>query len=370
MPKTLTAKDLLVTGAIITCDPSSTLSQALAKLNSSHDAVFVVDKKNELLGVISPYYVMYQTKYPPTTKVRNCLFRPPKLKYETPIWEIARHMVESKVYFLPVFGDDGAWAGIVSVRRMMQAITEYPDLERELEARKRQRRLITVSADETIDDARALLRNGGVSRLPVVDASGKLVGILTRFDLRTAFAAPLSSPNLFSRQGERRKRFSEPIRNYFKRQVVTVSQKTSLSTMIDTMLTQRIGSIVIINQRWQPVGILSYRDILEAMAGQHREKAQPVVLTTPEGFENKIEALDFLERFVRKLQKWGVAEWIEATVDVERNAAHEERRYAITMRTHHPKSDSYVGKAIDFRLKAALHKAADKIEQQARRGKD
>ncbi|OGY16109.1 MAG: hypothetical protein A2785_00795 [Candidatus Chisholmbacteria bacterium RIFCSPHIGHO2_01_FULL_49_18] len=367
MPQTLTAKDLLVTEGILTCLPSNTLAQAFAKLNSSHDAVFVVDEKNELLGVISPYYVMFQTKFPPTTKVRNCLFHPPKLNFSTPIWEIARQMVQAKIYFLPVFADNGKWEGIVSVYRIMQAVTEDPQIEKELADRKRSTRIITIRNDAEISEARALLGNGGVSRLPVVDENGKLVGILTRYDLREAFAAPLSSPNLFSRQGEKRKRFSEPIRNYYKQQVVTATHKTPLAQMINTMLSQQIGSILTVNEKWQPVSILSYRDILEAISDLRGERKEAVTLSAPDDFEHKLETLDILEKFVRKLQERGQGEWMEATIEVIRNAAETVKRFEVTLKTHHAKAGSYIAKAGAFKWNEAVRDAIEKIERQASR---
>ena len=127
----LTAKDLLISERILTCSPHDTLSQALSKLNSSHDAVFVVNDDEKLLGVISPYHALFRSNNPPTTKVENCFYSPPKLKESTSISEIARNMVESKVYYLPVFSENGNWLGVVSVRSVLEASVKKQNLVRE-----------------------------------------------------------------------------------------------------------------------------------------------------------------------------------------------------------------------------------------------
>src|SRR3990170_7197833 len=127
MSQEITAGDLLKTEGIITCAPSATLSQALAKLNSSHDAVFVADGK-KLLGLITPYYVMFRANFPPTTKVQHCLFSPPKLRLSTPIWEIAKQMVLAKVYFLPIFSDTNEWLGIVSVYSLLRKVAQQESI--------------------------------------------------------------------------------------------------------------------------------------------------------------------------------------------------------------------------------------------------
>src|SRR4030043_1215096 len=136
MPYRIKALDLLQTEDIIPCEPTSNLSQALAKLTSSHDAVFVVGKKQNLLGVISPYYVLIQGNYPPTTKVENCLYSPPKLKESTALPDIVRNMIESKVYYLPVYSQNGSWSGIVTapggVGKLLknQSLVEKPELKK------------------------------------------------------------------------------------------------------------------------------------------------------------------------------------------------------------------------------------------------
>lgn len=367
MSPTLTAKDLLVTEGILTSAPGETLSQALAKLNSSHDAVFVVEGKNVLLGVISPYYVMFQSNYPPTTKLRHCLFHPPKLSLDTPIWEIARKMVQSKVYFLPVFSKGGEWLGIVSVRRLMQAVVEESDISRRLEMRKRSRRMITLSEDASLNEARALLRNGGVSRLPVVNDQGKVVGILTRYDLREAFSAPRSSQRFLSRVGQKRKYFDQPILRYYKRQVQTARQRAPLTQLINQMLEQRIGSVLIVNPKWQPIAILSYRDILEAISDLEREGKEAVSLTAPEDYEYRLETLELLEKLIRKLVRRGLAEHLEVNVETSQDREENTRRYQVTIRTQHSQLGSLVARDNGYDWKTAVRGAIGKIGRQTDR---
>ncbi len=54
-------------------------------------------------------------------------------------------------------------------------------------------RLVTARDSESIDDAVALMLEHGVRRLPVVDAQGELVGILTLDDLLELFGEHLAA---------------------------------------------------------------------------------------------------------------------------------------------------------------------------------
>jgi CBS domain-containing protein len=368
MAESITARDLLITEGILTCAPSATLSQALAKLNSSHDAVFVVGDKEKLFGVISPYYAMYKSSYPPTTKAENCLFSPPKLKLTTPIWEIARHMIQSKVYYLPVLSENKEWIGMVSVRPLMQAVVDNKDLVNRLQFKRKTKRMITLRENATLNEARTLLRSKGVSRLPVVNGRGRLVGILTRYDLRRAFTTPKTSQRFLSRQGEKKKQLDKPIRGFFKREVVTASGKTSTAQMINLMLEKRIGSVVVLNPKWQPVNIISYRDILEAISRLEFEKGKTISTSIPDDFVDENELMILVEKLCLKLIKQDKLTRINVKVKTLKNPAQETKLYDIILTTFHPKVRSYIAKGSDYKWKEATRKAIKKLEAQALHG--
>lgn len=364
MAASLTAKDLLFTEGILTCYPSDSLGQALAKLNSSHDAVFVVDKKNALLGLISPYYAIYKSNLPPTTKLANCLFSPPKLKLNTPIWEIARDMVQSKVYFLPVIADNGRWEGMVSVRSLLQAVVKDKELVDNLQFRKKPRGIITIQENAKLNQARALLRNGGVSRLPVVDSRGKLVGILTRFDLRTAFSAPKTSQRFLSRQGEKKKHLNRPIRDFYKRQVFTASPKASPIQMLNMMLDQRIGSVIVVNLKWQPVQILSYRDVLEAIAAIGERRKQRLSISSSQNFDEQEACINLIKKLNLKLRKKAELADFHVFINVQKNPANRISRFAVRADARSSKGETFVGTGQDYDWRVAVRQAIERVERQ------
>jgi CBS domain-containing protein len=53
---------------------------------------------------------------------------------------------------------------------------------------------VTVRADATVEDAATLMHDKRVSRLPVVDSTGRLLGIVTRSDILRAMVAGLGEP--------------------------------------------------------------------------------------------------------------------------------------------------------------------------------
>jgi hypothetical protein len=56
---------------------------------------------------------------------------------------------------------------------------------------------VTVTPDATVEDVATLMHDKQVSRLPVVDTRGRLVGIITRTDILRAMVRGLDQPDLY-----------------------------------------------------------------------------------------------------------------------------------------------------------------------------
>src|SRR3989338_3601797 len=111
---------------IITASPDVSLTQALARLSTSHDAAFVFDEKNKFLGVINPYYALIRSSHPGNAKAIHCLHHPPKIYIDYPLPKVANLLIESKIHYLPVFGRSEKFLGIISARRILKNLKNLP----------------------------------------------------------------------------------------------------------------------------------------------------------------------------------------------------------------------------------------------------
>jgi acetoin utilization protein AcuB len=114
---------------------------------------------------------------------------------------------EHRVRHLPVV-EDGALVGIVSdrdIRLAMPSPLAVPDperaafLERTTVGQVMTREVITAGPLDTVEDAAGQLCRHRIGALPVVDAYGKLLGMVTETDILTAFAEVLSAGGPSSR---------------------------------------------------------------------------------------------------------------------------------------------------------------------------
>lgn len=261
-----TAADLLKTEAILSAKPDDTVASVADDLRSSHDAVFIVDDEGKFLGVINPFHTFFRQRKPGRGKVKNALFSPPKLSLDTPIDEIARQMVESKVYFLPVVDKKEKLHGIVTIRRIFRELLKNKELLVELPPVAISVEVKTATGEENIGETRDMMANG-VSRLPIVDHKGSLIGIITRRDLAEVLADPVESVNFLSRKGQKHELMKRPVKPYIKREVVIARETDSVSTFIYLMHEHEVGSVIITDKGERPQAVVSQSDILRAVAG-------------------------------------------------------------------------------------------------------
>lgn len=117
----------------------------------------------------------------------------------TPISDVVRIMDGHRVSALPVAGDGRRVVGVVSEADLLPRRMGHPTgwLARTAWLRKAAGRVagdvmtspaITITADATVSEAAREMLKNGVKRLPVVDRSGQLVGIVSRVDLVRVFA--------------------------------------------------------------------------------------------------------------------------------------------------------------------------------------
>ncbi len=111
----------------------------------------------------------------------------------------------------------------------------------------------------TIQEVSDLLYATSLHHLPVVDHTGRLVGIISDRDLRT-YLVPrdiaVSDPAF-------QDRLKEPVAQIIRHNVVSVYPDTEVPKVIECMLMENIGAVPVISKETQKIlGMVSYIDIL------------------------------------------------------------------------------------------------------------
>jgi len=109
----------------------------------------------------------------------------------------------------------------------------------------------------TLPETRRLMREQRIRRLPVVDADGQLVGIVTEGDINRVSDSHVTDVrdfNLYHRIADL------PIHDVMTHDVVTVSPDTSIGEVAQRLLDHRIGGVPVIEQG-RIVGVITESDL-------------------------------------------------------------------------------------------------------------
>ena len=118
----------------------------------------------------------------------------------------------------------------------------------------------TVLEEASLFEAAALMAELGVRHLPVVDELGKLIGMLSDRDIRSAIGDPVEA--LRGRHEDSESRASDvmspdPLR---------ASLDTPVSEIAEMLVDERIGAVPVVDEGDRPVGIISYVDLIRFLA--------------------------------------------------------------------------------------------------------
>jgi acetoin utilization protein AcuB len=111
---------------------------------------------------------------------------------------------------------------------------------------------VVIGIDDTLADARRVMRERGIRHLPVLDA-GRLVGVVSQRDLYLAESLAGVDPG------------TDTVREAMCGEPYTVPPGASLEEVATTMAERRLGSAIVVD-RGAVIGVFTTVDALRALA--------------------------------------------------------------------------------------------------------
>ena len=152
------------------------------------------------------------------------------------------------------------------------------------------RPVITVGPDTGLKEAAQILVEHGISALPVLDAGGRLIGIVSEADLIPvqARSEPRSQSTPLAPSAGTTPRV---VADVMTRKVITVSAGTEVSQATRAMLAAGVKRIPVVRGR-HVLGIVSRRDVVRVIAKQDVEVRQELAARLREaGFDGPVRSL-------------------------------------------------------------------------------
>ncbi len=103
---------------------------------------------------------------------------------------------------------------------------------------------VTITEDKTIGEARVLMRENQISGIPVLNTSGKLVGIVTSRDMRFATNNSNSVSSIMTKEG-----------------LITAPVGTDMNAAQKVLAEHRVEKLPIVNTDGTLAGLITYKDV-------------------------------------------------------------------------------------------------------------
>jgi len=344
---------------VLTLGPKDTVSKfvGLMEQHRAHEVPIVDGKK--FLGIVH-YKTIASKRFsdPSKEKLESLITRIKALDEDNTLEEAADTIFQAGFRAVPVCSG-GNLTGIISVFDLLNAFSKRQDFK-ETAAEGIMSASEVISIDSDIGKARVLLREKNISRLPVVDAEGKLRGVVATFDLLKA-VKPSEKMNWYSMAAEKETIMGVQISTIMNDEPLTAEKQTRLSEIADMMVKYKDSGAVIVEDD-APVGVVTTRDMLEFYLSK-REKKGAYVQITGLGKEDAMAAAT-TDRMIRdSLQK--ISSFLPVQflfLHVKRYEKGGKTKYSVRVRLMTDKG-IFISRAMGWDLRDAAGQALDEIEK-------
>ena len=142
--------------------------------------------------------------------------------------------------------------------------------------------VISIPPSKSIKDTAKVMMEHQFRRLPVTDpGSGKVLGIVTVMDILDFFGGG-NKFNIIEKKYSDNflAAINEPVREIMSRDVVCLSEKSSVYDVVDVMLSNQIGALPLVDGDENLVGIVTERDIALSLAGEIDDRTAQDYMST------------------------------------------------------------------------------------------
>ncbi len=223
----------------------------------------VVTAEGEYTGIVNQKQLI-QSHIQDDAKVRGLVRSAPKVNRTDGVREVARVLVESGAKIAPVFEGEKLW-GVVSEEAILEAV--LPNLDTLDVADIYTEDVVTVTEETSVGRCINLLREHGISRLPVLDDDENLTGMVTTHDIADFAVRDMERQQKGDRSGDIDRVLDIPTYDLMSSPVATTTVEDSVKTAVAEMLEQNYAGLVVTpaGDDRTVAGIITKTDVLRAL---------------------------------------------------------------------------------------------------------
>lgn len=195
---------------------------------------------------------------------------PPKVGRHDDVREVCRVLVEGDVKVAPVYEGENLW-GIVAADDILRTVHE--NLEAITVGDIATTSVVTVTEDDHVGKAINRLREHGISRIPVVNESVELTGILTTNDIVEFAVRDEERQGSKDRRGEIDRMLDIPVYDLMSSPVNTITPGETVEDAVSVMFDNGISGLVVTAtpDGSEVAGVVTKTDVLRALSLTEQE---------------------------------------------------------------------------------------------------
>ena len=234
----------------------------------------------------------------------------PSVERTDGVRDVARMLVEGGTKIAPVYEGDNLW-GVVTEDAILEAVLENLDVLTVEQIYTEE--VVTLAEDDTLGKAINHLREHGISRLPVVNDSGRLTGMATTHDIMDMAVRNMSKTTRGDRSGDTERVLDLPVYDVMNSPVETIPRGASVEEAVERMLENDYAGIVVTPKDDDTLvaGILTKTDVLRALT-----------YTEEENMDVQITNVNLLDTISREAVYESITEVTDKYQDMQVQHAH------------------------------------------------
>jgi CBS domain-containing protein/ribosome-associated translation inhibitor RaiA len=234
----------------------------------------------------------------------------PKVDRQEDVRETARVLVESNAKVAPVFENGDLW-GVITDDAILEAVLENLDALTVEDVYTDDP--VTLREDDGVGKAINLLREHGISRLPILNENGYLSGVVTTHDIADFVIREDDTTTTGDRVGDTERMLDVPVYDIMTSPVETTTLDATAKAAVERMLESDYAGLMVTPEDDDRVviGVITKTDVLRALT-----------FTEEEHMDVQITNVSMLDTITRESIVQGIEEVADKYADMQVMHAH------------------------------------------------
>ena len=348
----------IVVEEFVEVDADERLATVRAAFDQANPKGVIVTEDGDYTGVIGESELV-KSRIQDDTKASVLMTAAPRVDDHEDIRETARLLVEGDVNVAPVFRGE-TLDGIITTDAILEAVLE--NLDALTVSQIYTDEVITETTAATVGQAINRLREHSISRLPIVDDTDTLTGVITTHDIVNFVVRDENRQEKGDRSGDHDRMLDLPVENLMTSPVLTAELEDAVDGAVEVMFDNGISGLVVTDDDNGVSGIITKTDVLRALTFTE-EESMDVQITNVKLLDS-IDRTEIVESITQVVDKYQAMNVIHAHV---RFHEHKEKlrgtpliQAQIRLRTSH---GQLAGSGEGYGANHAFHVALDKLER-------